>query len=182
MRETEVKLSAPSDEALKAAEAAFRARFAPPPPELFEMSSIYYEAPPGLTLRFRRENGRGVAAIKAGSRRDGGFSEREEYELEAESAEEALPRLRELCPAAKEIASPPSERGRIEYARREYRLFAFGAELKVEFDSGERVCEAECELVSGEKDAVVKFGEYLQTLGLTPETRSKGQRATDQKC
>lgn len=155
------------------------------------METAYYDTPTGKlgnlrwTLRRRYENGRSVCTLKT-PEKDGS---RGEWETECGDILAAIPELCKLggpeelltltkdgviqsCAArftrlAKEIALPGAV---LELALDEGVLLGGGKELPF--------AEVEAELKNGSEDAVVAFAQALaEEFGLTPEPRSKVQRA-----
>lgn len=172
------------------------------------MNAVYYDTPDGLlgaqhaALRVRRENGRGVCCLKV-PLHEGGYAEREEYEVEATDVHDGLAALpgagapRELC--AQLARAQLLELCETRFERRAFALdvaagalegacgeaaAAFAAELA--FDEGvlcrqgrtQQLHEMELEHTGGSIAAFHAFAAVLEgTLVLAREPLSKLARA-----
>lgn len=183
--EIEVKFRA-TPEQLSALEAAF-----PQPGQEIKMRTTYYDTPAGdfsarhCTLRHRQENEDNICTLKAPTSRFG----RGEFEVagaDIHRAQETLCKLsgiRELEALAKKTVVPVCGAAFTRVAK-QLSFPRFTAELAL--DRGrllgggreEPLWEAELELKSGDKEAMLLFARRLASqYGLTLEKKSKFRRA-----
>lgn len=157
----------------------------------YKMQTTYYDTPDGdlsarkYTLRRRMENERSVCTLKTPAKGLG----RNEYELECDTIENAIPRLCELS-GLPELPGLLAK-GVIPSCGAAFQRTAITAErpdctLEIALDKGvltgggreKPLCEIEVELKSGTQEAAKTYAKMLQlAYGLTPEKRSKVQRA-----
>lgn len=192
-REFEVKLRAPSTEALRAVEedlAVAAAAWGKVRP--IQMESVYYDTPGRTlserrwTLRRRRENSRYVVTVKTPSSGLG----RGEWEVEGESVMGALPELCEKGAPAELLELTAS--GVLPCCGASFQRKALdlrlpdGTRAELALDHGfltggnrrEPLLEVELELKSGSEEAVVRFcGDLARRHSLMPEGKSKFARA-----
>lgn len=161
-----------------------------------EMHTRYFDTPDRIvranrwTLRIREENGVSIACCKSAGSRDGALSAHEEWEVEARTVAEALPKLVGIgapeallaldpktltvtCTAAftRECAVLELEDGCLA------ELAADLGVLSGETES-EPLSEVELELKGGPLEPMQAWAEDLaERYGLTPEPRSKLARA-----
>ena len=159
-----------------------------------EMDSIYYDTPSRMLralewgLRLRRENGKGVAALKTKGESSGAMTSRGEWQSEAEDIDSGAAALiavgapQELSAALREGLMPVCG---VRFTRRHVRLMDGGSVYDLALDSGEfigarseRFSELELELESGNADDMRLLADGLALrFGLVPELRSKLERA-----
>lgn len=155
------------------------------------METTYYDTLDGalsarrITLRRRLENGMSVCTVKT----PGDGHGRGEWDTEAESIEDAIPRLLEAgCTADLKALTKagivPVCGAR--FTRLARTLELEGAQVELALDSGclmgagkeMPLCEVEVELKSGDEAAAVAFANRLaREYGLRPEGASKFRRA-----
>ena len=162
----------------------------------YEMHTSYYDTEDRQirekrwTLRIRKENDVSVACCTTGGIRSGGLSSHEEWEVEADTIEQALPLLA--------AAGAPEELAAMDPAllqctctasfQRESAILELEdgclAELSMDFGilsgptESEPLCEIELELKAGPFAPMERWAEELaERYGLTPEPRSKLARA-----
>lgn len=159
------------------------------PIEVYNMDSIYYDTRENLlaqnriSLRRRQENNEVVFTVKTSGSVDGALSSRGEWQVEAESLDEALPLLEKL-------GAPPllfdilNKNGIVPCARtvftRKTAPLKLGASLCVDVGmlGAAPFAEIELELSSGSVEDLKTFGaQCCQTFGLKPEAQSKFARA-----
>ena len=164
-KELEIKLSAPSAEVLE--RIAADPLFAGGEERVLEQRSVYYDLP-GLaksssaSLRFRWESGRGRVTLKLDGSLENGVFSRTEYEIDADSVEEGVARMRKefSLDGFFDRAGAPVPGVRAEFLRREKRVSVFGAEIELALDGGwlggedNIFFEAEGELISGDEAAL----------------------------
>ena len=157
------------------------------------METAYYDTPAGdlsrlrWTLRRRFENGRAVCTMKTPEKNGA----RGEWETECGSIAEAIPELCKLGAPA-ELASFAAKGLILSCAARFTRLAAVvqteGCTLEIALDRGVLLgggtelpfAEAEVELKAGSEEAARAFAEdFAARFGLTPEPKSKVQRAME---
>lgn len=169
--------------------------------EEIDMLGRYYDTQEALfqrlggTLRFRKENDKGIACIKVTKQKIGAKALREEYETEAENLIDGLHRLpdagapRELCAAALDTDMLKL------LCETDYHRTAWTLEIEADaekcigelamdkgfFRRGERELafeELELEYKSGDEATFHAFCEVLaETFSLIPQSRSKLARA-----
>lgn len=155
------------------------------------METTYYDTPDGalsarrITLRRRLENGMSVCTVKT----PGDGHGRGEWDAEAESIEDAIPRLLEAGCTADLKALTKAGLVAIcgaRFTRLARMLELEDAQVELALDSGclmgagkeMPLCEAEVELKSGDEATAVVFANRLaREYGLRPEGASKFRRA-----
>lgn len=162
--------------------------------ETFRMEATYYDDLPGnlaqrrMTLRFRRENGKGVCTFKAPA---AGEFTRTEVECEAETAEEGIQKLLAEgalpFPAAALLSRMiPVPTCGARFTRVAYTLMQPDFACILSYDRGELfagertapICECEAELVSGSAAQLEAFFLPLaEKYGLPVCKQSKHARA-----
>ena len=163
-----------------------------PTGQRFVMATTYYDTPSGAlsarryTLRSRKENELTVCTLKTPACGDA----RNEFELECENLQDALP---QLC-AMSGLAELPGllEEGIVpicgaSFIREARRITLEDGVVELALDQGSLLggfgktlplCEVEVELKEGDPSAACAFAEKLAAdYGLQPEKRSKFQRA-----
>ena len=155
------------------------------------METTYYDTPQGdlaarrVTLRRRYENGKSVCTLKTPA--ENGI--RGEWEVEAETIEEAIPVLCKLSGweelpvlAAKGVHPTCGAR----FTRLAVTLTLAECAVELALDEGVllgggrevTLCEVEVEFKSGSQEAALRFAVTLaEAYGLQPEPRSKYSRA-----
>ena len=159
------------------------------PLRVISMDSLYYDtanrllAQKRIALRRRRENQGTVFTIKTPQGGEGAFSIRGEWEVRCPALADALPALaaqgapQPLIAALR--AAPLVPAAHISFVRKTAPLH-LGAELCLDkgFLGEIPFAELELELSGGTIDALLDFGDFcMQEFGLTPEPRSKLERA-----
>lgn len=147
------------------------------------MESTYFDTPSRslqekrITFRMRRENEITHFTVKTPVSR----IERGEWEVLAETVEEALPALAAI--GAPALPEPPFFAcAQARFVRRAVCLVVRGTEIELSVDRGTLgtlpFCELELELKHGEKTVLEEFGAQLASkFALVPEPRSKFARA-----
>lgn len=165
--------------------------------QTIRMCSEYYDTADetlfaaGCGLRFRAENDRGVVTLKtqAAPADASGLSVRGEFEVEADSLTEALPKICALAPAYADllhkVAPNLKMTAAVTFTRME-RHATFGeTEIAFSVDTGifnndpaKPFAEFEAELKRGNADAMVAIcADLARTYGLVPLADSKLKRA-----
>ena len=159
----------------------------------YRMETTYYDTPDGAlaarlyTLRRRMENDVSVCTLKTPA----GGNGRQEYEVEENTIEDALPRLCKLS----QIADLPKllENGVAPLCGAKFQRIAktvwfMDSCLEIALDKGVLtgggkqidLREVEVELKEGAKEAALGYAAVLaERFGLIPETQSKFKRARD---
>ena len=157
------------------------------------METTYYDTPSKamssrfFTLRRRKENGVSVCTLKTPA----SGSSRNEWELECDSIETAIPelcKLSGLALLAELTAAGVKPVCGARFTRHACRVAPEGAEAEIALDAGVlfgggrelAFAEVEAELKSGSEAAVVAWAQDLQRrFDLKPEPKSKFRRALD---
>ena len=163
----------------------------PGPWQTYAMETTYYDTPDrilgskAMTLRCRLENGEAICTVKT-PEVDGA---RGEWDCRCDQIQKAIPVLCQL--GAPEFLK---ELGQLEvvcgarFTRRAVMVVTedFTAELALDsgvlLGGGKEIplCEAELELKSGDKDAMILYAQVLaHRFGLVPERKSKFRRAAE---
>ena len=158
---------------------------------VYTMQTTYYDTPTkalsarGYTLRRRLENDTAVCTLKIPGPEGG----RAEYQVEAQTIEDAIPMVCKLCPAlplALLFAEGVTPLCGAAFTRIAKEVTLDSCVVEVALDLGvltggghqTPLCEVEVELVSGSREAAVRYAQQLaQTYGLTIQPRSKFSRA-----
>ena len=157
------------------------------------METAYYDTPDGglsrrhYTLRRRMESGKSVCTLKTPA----GNSARNEWEVERDSIQTAIP---ELCKLSNLSDLAVLTAGGVipvcgaRFTRMACRIVLDGAEGELALDEGilfgggreTPLAEVEAELKSGSEAILTHWAEELACrFGLTPEPKSKFRRALD---
>ena len=161
--------------------------------QVISMETTYYDTPNGdlaarrYTLRRRMENEKSVCTLKTPAEAGG----RQEYELQKNAIEDAIPKLCKLCP----VADLPSllEKGVAPLCGAKFtriaKTFPFGeCVLELALDQGVLIgggkelplCEVEVELKSGPREGALAYAALLaERYHLIQEDKSKFKRARD---
>lgn len=165
-----------------------------------KMKSTYFDTEENLlgklraSLRNRLENNTSVFTIKTSQSKNGALATRGEWQVEAETFDDAFPLLLEKG-APKEILAismgPLKTIAEFEFVRKcaQIKTEDFSAELCVDIgylspDGVKKtpLREVEIELIAGDVSALGAFGkEFSRKLGLTPQSLSKLSRARNLK-
>ena len=161
--------------------------------DTISMETTYYDTPGydlsarKWTLRRRLENGVSVCTLKTPA----SGSSRNEWELECDSIETAIPelcKLSGLALLAELTAAGVKSVCGARFTRHACRVAPEGAEAEISLDAGVlfgggrelAFAEVEAELKSGSEAAVVAWAQDLQRrFDLKPEPKSKFRRALD---
>ena len=164
-----------------------------PGERVYEMQTAYYDTLAGdlsrlrYTLRRRYENGVSVCTLKTPA----GGSARQEWEVEAESIQEAIPMLCKLgCPQElpQLVASGLVNICGARFTRRAWTLEAGASLVELALDRGVLLgggkeiplYEMEVELKAGRREDAMVYARVLaEKYGLSTEEKSKFRRALD---
>ena len=162
-------------------------------PHLLDMETAYYDTPDGAlsrrrsTLRRRLESGKSVCTLKTPA----GPSARNEWEVECDTIEAAIPMLCKLgAPEAlpEVVAEGLVQTCSARFRRRFWRVSFHGALLELALDRGvllgggrqAPLQELEIELKSGTREAAISYASLLTArYRLEPEPKSKFRRALE---
>ncbi len=161
--------------------------------QVISMETTYYDTPDGAlaarryTLRRRLENDLSVCTLKTPAE----HGSRQEYEVNEDTIEAALPILCKLC----DIADLPQilQKGiaplcGAQFTRIAKKVSFGGSILELALDKGILtgvgkeipLCEVEVELKEGSREEALAYAALLaENYGLTQETKSKFKRARD---
>ena len=139
----------------------------------------------GLTLRRRMENGESVLYAKSGKSTIGALSIRGEWSVSSDDVKNAAKLLAEEgAPTEQLFGKELTVMTRVAFTRYECNVTPRkGFSFSLSYDEGvlgrdHKFCEIELELLDGECEELMEFGEKLaERLDLKPETKSKYARA-----
>ncbi|MBQ7118698.1 MAG: CYTH domain-containing protein [Oscillospiraceae bacterium] len=139
----------------------------------------------GITLRRRCENGESVIYAKSGKSTIGALSIRGEWRVASDDVKNAAKLLAEEgAPTEQLFGKELCITAKVSFTRYECTVTPHsGFSFSLSYDEGvlgrdHNFCEIELELLDGECEELLEFGEKLaEKLSLIPETRSKYKRA-----
>ena len=156
--------------------------------KIFSMETTYYDAPDGslsakyYTLRRRMENNTSVCTLKTPAKGQG----RNEFEVECNCIEEAIPKLCKL--SGENLPQSVVPVCGAKFTRIAKTVVLTDCTVEVALDQGVLsgggreipLCEAEVELKAGNLEGATAYAAQLAiAFNLTPETKSKFRRAKE---